>query len=339
MLIVSVARVCTPTAARLRMLLGLLLLGLLELRAPLGLLVLGLLDLRMLLGLLLLGLLELRAPLGLLLLGLLKLRMLLGLLLLGLLVLGLLVLGLLVLLGLLLLGLLLLGLLVWPRLSRRLRSAGTTVLVVATGIRLVGKGVGRCQSSEQQDQAKPSQQRATRRGAVEIVHRSLLEGMLSDAAPAVQIEARPKRVVATASTAAENLPIGMSVESSERTRPALTHALFDSMRSLACITGYMGQYLAANAAFTAALGWTEQELRGFAYFDLAPPSERQSMMKVGADIIRNGGGEPSVYKRPMRHKDGSYRLIEWTVWADPPSRLVYGLGRVLGDAEVTSTAG
>jgi PAS domain S-box-containing protein len=124
------------------------------------------------------------------------------------------------------------------------------------------------------------------------------------------------------------------MDSIGKTRPAMTQGLFDSMRSPACVTGYMGQYLAANAAFTSALGWSEQELRSFAYYDLAPSAERQFMIKLGSDVIRNGGGDPSVYKRPMRHKDGSYRLIEWTVWADPVSRLVYGLGRLLGKAEV-----
>jgi PAS domain S-box-containing protein len=124
------------------------------------------------------------------------------------------------------------------------------------------------------------------------------------------------------------------MDSIGKTRPAMTQALFDSMRSLACVTGYMGQYLAANSAFTASLGWTEQELRGFAYYDLAPSSERQLMMKIGSDVIRKGGDEPSVYKRPMRHKDGSYRLVEWTVWADPASRLVYAMGQLIGPVEV-----
>lgn len=123
------------------------------------------------------------------------------------------------------------------------------------------------------------------------------------------------------------------MEATGKTRAGMTQALFDSMRSLACVTGYLGQYLAANVAFTAALGWSEQELRGFAFYDLAPPSERQPIMKMGAEVIRSGGTQ-SMYRRPMRHKDGSYRLIEWTVWADPANRLVYAVGQVIGPAEI-----
>jgi PAS domain S-box-containing protein len=113
----------------------------------------------------------------------------------------------------------------------------------------------------------------------------------------------------------------------------MTQLMFDSLHSPSCITGYLGQYLAANAAFTAVLGWTEEELRGFAYYDLAPASEREAMIKLGSDIIRNGAGQPSTYKRPMRHKDGSYRVIEWTVWSDPPNRLVYAIGQLQGKVE------
>jgi PAS domain S-box-containing protein len=113
----------------------------------------------------------------------------------------------------------------------------------------------------------------------------------------------------------------------------MTQALFDSMQSMACITGYLGQYLAANPAFTAALGWTEEELRGIAFYDLAPSAERDCMMKMGSDIIRGGTGEPRTYQRAMRHKDGTFRLVEWTVWADPKHRLVYGVGHLLGMAQ------
>jgi PAS domain S-box-containing protein len=157
-----------------------------------------------------------------------------------------------------------------------------------------------------------------------------LPSMLSDAPAAAQ----SKCTALGHSTIVRDLPNDPLMESLGSTRPAMAQALFDSMRSLSCITGYLGQYLAANAAFTAALGWTEEELRGFAYYDLAPSAERQRMIKVGSDIIRNPADEPKIYKRPMRHKDGSYRLIEWTVWADPKNRLVYGIGHLLGRAEV-----
>jgi PAS domain S-box-containing protein len=124
------------------------------------------------------------------------------------------------------------------------------------------------------------------------------------------------------------------MDSLGKTRPAMAQALFDGLQSLACITGFLGQYLAVNAAFTSALGWTEHDLRGFAYYDLARPSDREMLLRIGGEVIRGGGCvEPRTYARAMRHKDGSYLKVEWTVWADPKNRMVYALGKVLGPAE------
>jgi PAS domain S-box-containing protein len=123
------------------------------------------------------------------------------------------------------------------------------------------------------------------------------------------------------------------METLNPTRPAMAVAFFDSLRQMACINGYKGQFLAINPAFTAALGWTESDLRELAYYDLVSPSERHSMIKLGALIIRHAGSEPRTYRRAIRHKDGSHRLVEWTAWADSKSSLVFTTGRILGPIE------
>jgi PAS domain S-box-containing protein len=123
------------------------------------------------------------------------------------------------------------------------------------------------------------------------------------------------------------------MDSLNNTRPTAVEAFFDSFRQIACINAYTGQFLAANAAFSAALGWTEADLQGVAYYDLVSPSERRSLIKLGTLIVRHAGSEPRMYRRAFRHKDGSYRLIEWTAWADPKANLVCATGRVLGPAD------
>lgn len=117
------------------------------------------------------------------------------------------------------------------------------------------------------------------------------------------------------------------------TRPFAAEVFFDSLRQPACINGYDGRFLAVNAAFTAGLGYTEAELGDLAYYDLVAPTEQRSMMKLGALIVRHAGSEPRTYRRAFRHKDGSYRVVEWTAWADPRASLVCAVGRVLGVAE------
>jgi PAS domain S-box-containing protein len=113
-------------------------------------------------------------------------------------------------------------------------------------------------------------------------------------------------------------------------RSATVEVFFYSLRQPASINGYKGQFLAVNAAFTSALGWTEDDLQDQAYYDLVSPSDRRSVIKLGALIVRHAGSEPRTYRRAFRHKDGSYRVIEWSVWADPKASVVCSIGRVLG---------
>jgi PAS domain S-box-containing protein len=120
------------------------------------------------------------------------------------------------------------------------------------------------------------------------------------------------------------------MESNDNTRARTAEVFFDSLRQCACINGFKGQFFTVNAAFTAALGWSEQDLRDVAYYDLVAPSERRSMMKLGALIVRHAGSEPRTYRRAFRHKDGSFRLIEWMAWADAKAAVVCATGKVLG---------
>jgi PAS domain S-box-containing protein len=113
----------------------------------------------------------------------------------------------------------------------------------------------------------------------------------------------------------------------------MAETFFNSFGPLACINGYEGQFYAVNAAFTAALGWREEDLRKTAYYDLVSGQDRRSLIKLGMLIIRHAGDEPRLYRRSFRHKDGSYRVIEWTTWADPVNRLVFSTGRIVGVTE------
>ncbi len=113
-------------------------------------------------------------------------------------------------------------------------------------------------------------------------------------------------------------------------RPATAEVFFDSFRQPASVNDYKGQFLAVNAAFTATLGWTQDDLRELAYYDLVSSSDRRSVIKIGTLIVRHAGSDPRTYRRAFRHKDGSYRVVEWTAWADPKASLVCSIGRVLG---------
>jgi PAS domain S-box-containing protein len=123
------------------------------------------------------------------------------------------------------------------------------------------------------------------------------------------------------------------MESPNSSRAATAEVFFDTLRQIACINGYNGQFISVNPAFTATLGWTADDLRGVAYYDLVSASERRSLIKLGALIVRHAGGDPRTYRRAFRHKDGSTRVIEWSAWADAKDSLVCAVGRVMGVVE------
>jgi PAS domain S-box-containing protein len=112
----------------------------------------------------------------------------------------------------------------------------------------------------------------------------------------------------------------------------MAEAFLDSLNYVVAISSYLGQYVACNKAFTQALGWNEDELRDYGFADLAPPDKQQAVLEMGGAILKESGTVRRTYARPMRHKDGSYRVIEWTVWADPENRLIYGIGHVQDSA-------
>jgi PAS domain S-box-containing protein len=128
--------------------------------------------------------------------------------------------------------------------------------------------------------------------------------------------------------------MGLPMDERRRSRVELAEAFIDSYENLVCVADFLGQYVACNRAVTLALGWSEKELCDYGFADLAPPHEREEVMKLGASIIRGQGGARRSYARPMRHKDGSYRLVHWTVWADAQHRLVFGVGYVQGVVQV-----
>ncbi|MFC0384956.1 PAS domain-containing protein [Muricoccus vinaceus] len=71
-----------------------------------------------------------------------------------------------------------------------------------------------------------------------------------------------------------------------------------------------GVILAVNPAWTALLGWTEADLVGRKVFDLIHPDDHAA---AGARIEALGRGEPLQRADDRcRHKDGSWRWIQWS---------------------------
>lgn len=92
--------------------------------------------------------------------------------------------------------------------------------------------------------------------------------------------------------------------------------------------------VAANAAWTASLGWTEAELVGRFALDLVHPDDHNATL---AELGRLAARLPTQgFLNRYRHRDGSWRSFSWT--ALPDTGLIYAAGRDVTAERATSGA-
>ncbi|HVH78913.1 MAG TPA: PAS domain S-box protein [Stellaceae bacterium] len=93
---------------------------------------------------------------------------------------------------------------------------------------------------------------------------------------------------------------------------------------LLVVANFDGYFTSVNPAWTALLGWSEEEIKRLHVSELrhpddAPQSEAaRAQLKAGAPTVR--------VENRLRHKDGSWRWIAWTMSRDG-DRLIYAVGR------------
>jgi PAS domain S-box-containing protein len=89
------------------------------------------------------------------------------------------------------------------------------------------------------------------------------------------------------------------------------------------VSNFDGYFTGVNPAWTATLGWTEDEIRRMHVNELRHPDD-QAIGEAGR--ARLAEGVPTVrMENRFRHKDGSWRWISWTMSAE--NQLIYVIGR------------
>ncbi|HEY2530640.1 MAG TPA: PAS domain S-box protein [Xanthobacteraceae bacterium] len=99
--------------------------------------------------------------------------------------------------------------------------------------------------------------------------------------------------------------------------------IWNVSEDLLAVSSFDGYFLSMNPAWTKLLGWSEQELRSMHVNELRHP----------ADVVRSTAGRqqlaqgiPTVrLENRFRHKDGSWRWLQWTMTED--NGLIYLAGR------------
>ncbi len=98
---------------------------------------------------------------------------------------------------------------------------------------------------------------------------------------------------------------------------------FASSLDLLCIADTGGHFLRLNPEWEAILGYAVGELEGKAFLDYVHPDDKEATL---AAIAALGNAEDVLnFENRYRHKDGSYRWIEWR--SRPRGGLIYAAAR------------
>lgn len=125
--------------------------------------------------------------------------------------------------------------------------------------------------------------------------------------------------------------VGVLVGSlADRTRRALRDAEtaarhFELAHDLACTVGIDGRLIQVSDSWTEELGWSRAELIGRPFVELVHPLDREATEAVTARV--NAGNPLKSFVNRYRHKNGSWRHIEWASRTDLDSGLIFAAAR------------
>jgi PAS domain S-box-containing protein len=99
--------------------------------------------------------------------------------------------------------------------------------------------------------------------------------------------------------------------------------IWNVSQDMLVVTDLEGTFLSLNPAWTATLGWSEEDLVGHTYEWLVHEDDRTSTY---AEVVRvRPGTTTQHFENRMRHKDGSFRWLSWT--AVPDRDRIYAVAR------------
>ncbi len=103
---------------------------------------------------------------------------------------------------------------------------------------------------------------------------------------------------------------------------------FQLSLDMVCIASKEGFFLEISPAFERVLGYKESELLAKPYLHFVHEDDRAATL---GEMEKLRSGQPTIgFKNRYRHKDGTYRWLQWQVAPDQ-SGLVYGIARDITD--------
>ena len=94
---------------------------------------------------------------------------------------------------------------------------------------------------------------------------------------------------------------------------------------LMCVAGFDGYFKRLNPVWERVLGFTIDELLASPYMDFVHPDDRSMTTAEAARV--HGGHQVVAFENRFRHKNGSYRWLEWAAVPYPGEQVTYAAAR------------
>ncbi len=120
---------------------------------------------------------------------------------------------------------------------------------------------------------------------------------------------------------------GALAVTTERRRRAMREVerYFTLSPEMVILAGFDGYWKRVNPAVEAVLGHTEREALARPFMEFVHPDDRERTEEEARRVV--GDATALAFENRIVCKDGSYKLIEWTVTPVPEERVMYGVGR------------
>jgi PAS domain S-box-containing protein len=99
--------------------------------------------------------------------------------------------------------------------------------------------------------------------------------------------------------------------------------IWNVSEDLLAVSSFEGYFLSINPAWTRLLGWTEDEIKSMHISELRHPEDAPASIAGRAQLAH--GATTVRMENRLRHKDGSWRWLQWTMTAS--KGLIYVAGR------------
>ena len=128
---------------------------------------------------------------------------------------------------------------------------------------------------------------------------------------------------ARAGMEAELRAISEKLEAEVEKRTLERDRIWNVSEDLLAVSNFEGYFLGMNPAWTRLLGWSEDEIKSMHVSELRHPDDAPSAIAGRAQLAQ---GVPTVrMENRFRHKDGSWRWLQWTMTEN--NGLIYVAGR------------